>query len=68
MSVDSGLADTRSSYDTITVNYANRVRDSLPEFPYLGRRRPEKVATWLQNTGSLVETRFLLSKPDGVYG
>jgi SAM-dependent methyltransferase len=35
MSADSWLADTRTSYDTVAVNYANQVRDALSELQYL---------------------------------
>ncbi|MEJ3745371.1 methyltransferase domain-containing protein [Actinomycetes bacterium KLBMP 9797] len=35
MSADNWLADTRTSYDTVAVNYANQIRDALSELQYL---------------------------------
>jgi ubiquinone/menaquinone biosynthesis C-methylase UbiE len=35
MDVDGWLADTRSSYDTVAVSYADRIREALAEQPYL---------------------------------
>ena len=35
MSADSWLADTRTSYDTVAVNYADLVRNALSELQYL---------------------------------
>jgi SAM-dependent methyltransferase len=35
MTADSWLADTRTSYDTVAVAYADLLRDALPGFPYL---------------------------------
>lgn len=35
MSADNWLADTRTSYDRVAVNYANQVRDALSELQYL---------------------------------
>jgi SAM-dependent methyltransferase len=35
MSVDSWLADTRTSYDTVAASYADLLRDSLSGLPYL---------------------------------
>lgn len=32
---DGWLADTRTSYDTVAVDYADHVRDALAEQPYL---------------------------------
>ncbi|MGH3164985.1 MAG: hypothetical protein ACRDN0_03705 [Trebonia sp.] len=34
MSVDSWLADTRTSYDTVAVSYAAQVRPALAGLPY----------------------------------
>ncbi|WP_327321023.1 class I SAM-dependent methyltransferase [Streptomyces sp. NBC_01235] len=35
MSTDGWLADTRTSYDTVAVNYADQIREALAEKPYL---------------------------------
>ncbi|MGW3247315.1 class I SAM-dependent DNA methyltransferase [Streptomyces sp. NPDC001070] len=35
MDVDGWLADTRSSYDTVAVSYADRIREALAGQPYL---------------------------------
>jgi SAM-dependent methyltransferase len=35
MSADSWLADTRTSYDTVAVSYADQLRDGLDREPYL---------------------------------
>lgn len=35
MSTDDWLADTRTSYDTVAVSYADQLRDALAERPYL---------------------------------
>ncbi|WP_412537896.1 class I SAM-dependent methyltransferase [Longispora sp. K20-0274] len=35
MTTDTWLADTRTSYDTVAANYADQVRDVLPDKPYL---------------------------------
>lgn len=35
MNTDGWLADTRTSYDTVAVSYADRIRDALAEEPYL---------------------------------
>jgi SAM-dependent methyltransferase len=35
MNVDGWLADTRASYDTVAVSYADQLRDALAGYPYL---------------------------------
>jgi hypothetical protein len=35
MNADGWLADTRTSYDTVAVSYADRLRDALAGEPYL---------------------------------
>ncbi|MEV0700683.1 class I SAM-dependent methyltransferase [Saccharopolyspora sp. NPDC050389] len=35
MNADGWLADTRTSYDTVAVSYADQVRDAIAERPYL---------------------------------
>ena len=35
MSADNWLTDTQTSYDTVAVNYADQVRNALPELQYL---------------------------------
>jgi hypothetical protein len=35
MNADGWLADTRISYDTVAVSYADQMRDALARYPYL---------------------------------